>query len=197
MRDKSFKYEFGRNIKLKNLVTSWKHHNDYRGFVIVAPSGYGKTTLLNGLKSELANVSFVSGYQLIEQIYYDVRLGKLYRISNNDYEVLLIDHLDDIDGREAVTQEICYRLKWETINSKGENRLIICTFINERIAVQFAKEMNYELIFLKRVKPNLRIVKEKANEFGLKLNKTQLYGFADFDSMLALRQAFDEIHSEV
>lgn len=193
MREQQFDFEFGGNVKLKRYVDSWKKHENYRGFVIVAPSGSGKTALLHKLSLELPKVSYIMGFQLLEQMYEDIKKGRLYRPATETYEVLLIDELDAIEGREATTNEVCYRIKRGTYNSKGDTRLIVCTFIDEKAAIDFAGRMNYELIFLKEVKPNLRIVKDKARDFAFVLDETQIRDCAQLGSMLELRCKFREM----
>lgn len=88
---------------------------------------------------------------------------------------MLIDYLDAIGGREATTNEVCSRIRRCTYNSEDDKRLIVCTFIEEKVAIDFADRMNYELIFVKHVKPNPRIIKEKAKDFSITLDDTQIW----------------------
>lgn len=193
MRERHFDFEFGGNVKLKRYVDCWKKHENYGGFVIVGPSCCGKTELLKKLSEDLPNVSYIMGFQLIEQMVDDIKRGRLYRYPIGNYDVLLIDYLDAIGGREATTYEVCYRIKRCTYNSKGDERLIVCTFIDEKAAIDFADRMNYELIFLKHVKPNLRIIREKARDFSLKLDEAQMRDFVQLGSMFELRCKFKEL----
>lgn len=188
-----FKFEYGNNLKLKKLVESWKKHNEYRGYCIVGASGTGKTLLLKELREELQYTEYFSGDVLIDKIYRDIRNSRTIAIPvAKDSEVILIDYLDNLAGREAATREMKWMLKKDEY-SNGVRRLIICTFINEYEAEIFAQLMGYKLIYLKHVKPNRRIIKQNANVQGIRLSKTQIDDFADFDTMLELRSAFNEL----
>ena len=189
----NFEFEFGENIKLKKYFDSWRKHRNYRGFVILGPSGSGKTAFLNKLCSELQNVYYIEGWKLIEQICDEILTCNLYKPPVGSHDVLLIDSLDDIEGKEATTNEVCHRIRQNTYNNKGEERLIVCTFIRYIVAKKFAKKMNYELIYLEKVKPNLRIVRDKARELGLKFNELQMRALADSDNMFELQRKFTKI----
>lgn len=53
--------------------------------------------------------------------------------------------------------------------------------------------MEYELLYLKPVKPNHRIVRDKAEDFSIKLSGEQVHAFAELDNMFDLRMVFREI----
>lgn len=191
-----FRFEFGReNLKLHKKVNAWKEKADYGGYVIVGSSGSGKTLLLKELELEIEKSEYMTGYEVLEGLYGNIREGRTNSKITNDEsrECLLIDHFDDIKGKAATTDEICSMLKEAEYNKNGFKRLIICTFVNERVAERFASLMNYEILRCNHVKPNLRIVREKARDFGVHLTEERLRDYSDFDTMLELRQAFREI----
>lgn len=191
MKHKEF--EFGRNDKLKRRVAEWSEHENYEGYCIVAPHGCGKTSFLKMLEATLFSTEFLTGDDVIEKVYQDIRNSRRITLPVNEFaEVLLVDHLDEIDGRVATMREVCWLFKRNAINRNGDKRLIICTFVSERAATNFASKMGYELLFMKSVKPNGQIVSDVAKEYGLALSKKQINEFVKCDSMLELRNAFKD-----
>ncbi len=193
-----FKFEYGGNVKLKKKVAAWEAHQDYKGYCIAAPSGYGKTTLLKELGNKLVGTNYIPGFRVLEDLCEDVRKGitsPVLRI-DSDCECIFIDHLDIMRGKQTTTQEIGWMLKRSECMTEDKKRLIICTFIDGEIAEEFSDFMDYELIFIKPVKPNLRIVREKARDFSIKLPKNKVYDYAGLDSMFDLKMAFREIERE-
>ena len=76
MSNLDFKFEYGRvNQKLHNKVRAWKAHEAYGGYVIVGPSGAGKTLLLKELESELDKTAYLNGYDVLEGAYLNIRKG--------------------------------------------------------------------------------------------------------------------------
>lgn len=198
MKNINFKYEYGKNVELKKYVDSWNNHENYKGYCIVAPSGYGKTTLLKELTMQFPNTDYIAGYSVIEKLYEDARNGRLIDLAfGESSEVVLIDHLDELKGKECTMSEFCRIMRSNESNKEGEKRLIICTFIDERAAQDFAEAMDYELIYLRAVKPNRRIVREMAKIFAINLTEKQISEFAEFDDMCELRMAFRDIERDL
>lgn len=199
MNKMDFRFEFGRvNLKLYKKVNTWKEHEGYGGYVLVGPSGSGKTLLLNELGTEIEKSEYMHGYEVLEGLYGDIRKGRVNpKITIDESSVcLLIDHFDDINGKVAITDEIRRMLKRAEYNKNGVKRLIICTFVNEKVAEDFALLMNYEILRCNHVKPNLRIIREKARDFGFRLTEDRIRDYSEFDTMFELRQAFREIERD-
>lgn len=191
-----FKFEYGRvNHKLHTKVLEWEKHELFGGYVIVGPSGSGKTLLLKELEKELDKTAYVQGYDVLEGLYNNIRKGcvnpKL--AIPKDSNCILIDHLDDIAGKVATTDELCRMIKKVEYDKDGNKNLIICTFVDERVAKVFANLMNYEVLYVKHVRPNIRIVRDKEREFEIDLGGDRIRDFAELDTMFELRQAFREI----
>lgn len=198
MKNKSIKFEYGENIELEKYVVSWEKGENYGGYCITAPSGYGKTTLLKELASQLPNTEYIAGYSVLEKLYEDARNGRPIDLAiGESSEVVLIDHLDELKGKECTMSEICRIIRNNELNKVGEKRLIICTFIDERAAQDFAEAMNYERIYLRAVKPNRRIVREMARDLAVKLTEKQISDFANSGDMYALRMAFRDIERDL
>lgn len=53
--------------------------------------------------------------------------------------------------------------------------------------------MNYTVLSLKNVKPNMRIVKDKAKDFGLEVSQEQVCKFIKLDNMFELWKEFRKI----
>lgn len=149
MNKQIIQFRYGINPKLKELVLLWKMHNNYKGYFIIGPKNSGKTAFLKDLEKALDKTTYITGHQMIERLYDDVRKNRLYFFSNNPQEVLLIDDLDELDQKITVTEEIIRRLRREEYNSEGKKRLIICTFSNEEIAIQIAQRLKYDIVFFK------------------------------------------------
>lgn len=208
MPEPCFKYEFGWNLKLKKYVKSWIKQEKSGGYVLVGPSGCGKTTLFRMLYLRMDKVSYFMGDELLDQIYTELRSGQLYKKSFSDgfadnedkdifpdVRVLLLDDLDFVTGRGETTKELYRRLRACDGNGNGEEWLVICSFVERKRAVEFATEMGYEVIDVKEVKPNIRIVKEKMKECGMKLNKAQIRDLANAENMFDLRCRFRKIEA--
>lgn len=194
---KEFSFEYGSNRRLKAFVDDWKQHYNYKGFIVYGESGVGKTTLLKELNEQLSFSKYINGYAVGEIIYKSIKaLHRSVLPVSIDTEVILIDDADEILRSEKNLYEFDKMLK-RAFYRDGEDRLIICSFVNQRLAEEFATRMRYELIILKPVHPNLRIVKSKAKEVDVKLSREQLLEFSDFDTMLELRSSFVEIHGKL
>lgn len=187
-------FEFGNNFKLRKSFFHWKNHKDYKGFVIVSPSGNGKTTFLKMVQAKLTEteIVFLNGYEFLEQIIYDIRNGSFYTSkTSSDFEhnALLVDHLDDIISCESAFEIVCCKLRNIENNKPQNTQLIICTFIDKNLAFAFAKKMNYELLSLREVKPNIRIVKKAAKMFDLNdLSFTETFSLLKSRTMFELRK---------
>lgn len=109
-----FEFEYGRvNQKLYTKVLLWKRHEAYGGYVITGPSSSGKTLLLKELERELSRSSYMQGYEILEGLYQDIINGCINpKLSIDETcECIFIDHLDDIAGKQAATDEVHRVLK--------------------------------------------------------------------------------------
>lgn len=103
--------------------------------------------------------------------------------------MIFIDLLDDIYGREALTEEIWYVLR-KSRWCYEEERLIICSFENESCAEEFHMVTGYPIIYMDHVKPNKRIIRDCERKLGIKINGK--YGSLDkIENMMQLRNIFN------
>lgn len=73
MNKQIIQFRYGINPKLKELVLLWKMHNNYKGYFIIGPKNSGKTAFLKDLEKALDKTTYITGHQMIERLYDDVR----------------------------------------------------------------------------------------------------------------------------
>lgn len=193
MEKGNFRFEYGGNRKLKRVVSSWVKGENFGGYVIAGPSGCGKSTLLQELQAQFKDAKY-SGIKVIEKMREQIIIGKSPTLSiDHNCKIIIIEDLDYLNGREATLDALCEMIRKYTFSKERNYRLIICTFVNESVALRFAKKMNYTVLSLKNVKPNMRIVKDKANDFGLEISQEQVCKFIKLDNMFELWKEFRKI----
>lgn len=188
---KDFKFEFGRNTKLKKLVSSWKNHKQYGCYIITGPTGCGKTLFLRELQVELDKSEYITGETVLNNIYKCFREGIMYsRLPiNSKSEVVLIDMLEEIKRKIATTEELIRIIGRELTTSDGRDRLILITIEDENLAQEFAVCSKYKLLHINHIKPNKRIIRDCEKTLGVIIRDKYNY-IEDIDNMMELRQVF-------
>lgn len=135
---------------------------------------------------------------MLENLCQNIRIGRIPPriLIDESCECIFVDCFDNIAGKQAATNEVKRILRNSEYNESGNKGLIICVFVDEKVAENFAMLLNDELIYVEHVNPNLRVVRDKTKEFDIRLSDNRMRKYAKFDAMFELRQAFREVERD-
>lgn len=182
---------YGENDKLKQLTNRCMLETNCGGVILYGETATGKTIYLHMLQKQLKEkkVEYIRGHDVMDDLYRTSALSQEPCLDiASETKVVMIDNLEDFAGRMYITQELLKLLK-----SNIETRLIICVANNKNIAELLHKELNFEYISISHVKPDMRIVQDKAVEKGIHLSEMQLNAFANLESILELDAVLNKI----
>ncbi len=183
------------------LATKFSESKSTKLFLLIAPAGYGKTTLAVQFFSKYKNISkswFHIDRQdidpkrflayLIEALSISISISTLKE--SNLTNKLLNENASTIE----ITDDLCFLLQeyngrecwlvldnWELVNAQPE----ICQFITQLISYGGSK---LKIIINSRVKPSLHIRKLQISKEAVIINQKELaFNLTEFDNVIKVR----------